>query len=99
MKKILATVALAGAAVTTYLVVQPPELKPQCPPLHWEASNGWGGLVISGPFLETLDFYNTGCPQYPRINVARAWLTETADYLLPYEGKTEFARIIPFETE
>ncbi len=72
---------------------------PKCPPLHWESSPGWGGLVISGPALETLDFYNTGCPQYPRINVARAWLTETTDYLLPYEGKTEFAKILPFETE
>lgn len=73
---------------------------PQCPPLHWEASPGWGGLVISGPALETLDWNHTGCPQYPKICTALAWLTETTDYVLPVQkAGNEFAKIIPFETE
>lgn len=73
---------------------------PQCPPLHWEASNGWGGIVISGPDLSVLDWNHTGCPQYPNICAVRAWLTETTDYVLPVQTSgQEFARIIPVETE
>jgi len=80
-------------------VVITPKLPP-CPPLHWEASNGWGGIVISGPDLSVLDWNHTGCPQYPNICAVRAWLTETTDYVLPVQTSgQEFARIIPFETE
>jgi len=80
-------------------VVIMPKLPP-CPPLHWEASNGWGGIVISGPDLSVLDWNHTGCPQYPNVCTVRAWLTETTDYVLPVQTSgQEFARIIPFETE